>query len=118
MEKHMVVLFLVSSLVANNLSSPPKPTDQVKNKCDQKMLITTKTECRSCSLNFEIRCPDGYSKMTNGSGIRGCRYYLEIRTYTLSLPGCRHICMKEFQQPECCQGYWGPDCMGKLTLLT
>uniref|UniRef100_A0A674K130 Stabilin 2 n=1 Tax=Terrapene triunguis TaxID=2587831 RepID=A0A674K130_9SAUR len=79
--------------------------------CDQKMLITTKTECRSCSLNLEIRCPDGYSKMTNGSGIRGCRYYLEIRTYTLSLPGCRHICMKEFQQPECCQGYWGPDCM-------
>ncbi|XP_073179767.1 stabilin-2 [Lepidochelys kempii] len=111
MAKHMVVLFLVSSLVANNLSSPPKPKDQVKNKCDQKMLITTKTECRSCSLNLEIRCPAGYSKITNGSGIRDCRYYLEIRTYTLSLPGCRHICMKEFQQPECCQGYWGPDCM-------
>uniref|UniRef100_A0A8C3XJ35 Stabilin 2 n=1 Tax=Chelydra serpentina TaxID=8475 RepID=A0A8C3XJ35_CHESE len=83
----------------------------MKNKCAQKMLITTKTECRSCSLNLEIRCPDGYSKITNGSGIRDCRYYLEIRTYTLSLPGCRHICMKEFQQPECCQGYWGPDCM-------
>ncbi|RMC03028.1 hypothetical protein DUI87_20221 [Hirundo rustica rustica] len=39
------------------------------------------------------------------------RYYLEIKTYTLSLPGCRHRCVKEFEQPECCQGHWGPDCM-------
>lgn len=42
------------------------------------------------------------------------RYYLEIRSHSLSLPGCRHSCTKEIQQPECCQGYWGPDCMGKL----
>uniref|UniRef100_A0A8D0G926 Stabilin 2 n=1 Tax=Sphenodon punctatus TaxID=8508 RepID=A0A8D0G926_SPHPU len=82
-----------------------------ENRCDQKTLVTTKTVCRSCSLNFEIQCPDGYTKITNGSGIRDCRYYLEIRTYTLSLPGCRHMCMKEYQQPQCCQGYWGPDCL-------
>lgn len=44
------------------------------------------------------------------------RYYLEIKTHTLSFPGCRHACMKEFEQPECCQGHWGPDCMGKLLL--
>lgn len=42
------------------------------------------------------------------------RYYLEIKTHTLSFPGCRHHCMKEFEQPECCQGHWGPECMGKL----
>ncbi|OWK58296.1 Stabilin-2 [Lonchura striata] len=43
------------------------------------------------------------------------RYYLEIKTHTLSFPGCRHRCVKEFEQPECCQGHWGPDCMaGKV----
>ncbi|NXF49252.1 STAB2 protein, partial [Oceanites oceanicus] len=86
---------------------------QVKKQCDQKLLIRMKTECVPCSLNLETQCPAGYTKITNGTGIPDCRYYLEIKTYTLSFPGCRHHCMKEFEQPECCQGHWGPDCMGK-----
>uniref|UniRef100_H3AR94 Stabilin 2 n=1 Tax=Latimeria chalumnae TaxID=7897 RepID=H3AR94_LATCH len=28
-----------------------------------------------------------------------------------SLPGCHHICTKEFPDPQCCPGFWGPDCM-------
>uniref|UniRef100_A0A8B9C547 Stabilin 2 n=1 Tax=Anser brachyrhynchus TaxID=132585 RepID=A0A8B9C547_9AVES len=80
-------------------------------RCDQKLLIRMKTECVPCSLNLETQCPAGYTKITNGTGIPDCRYYLEIKTHTLSFPGCRHACMKEFEQPECCQGHWGPDCM-------
>uniref|UniRef100_A0A8B9D5B9 Stabilin 2 n=1 Tax=Anser cygnoides TaxID=8845 RepID=A0A8B9D5B9_ANSCY len=84
---------------------------QMKKRCDQKLLIRMKTECVPCSLNLETQCPAGYTKITNGTGIPDCRYYLEIKTHTLSFPGCRHACMKEFEQPECCQGHWGPDCM-------
>uniref|UniRef100_A0A8C0IEQ5 Stabilin 2 n=1 Tax=Bubo bubo TaxID=30461 RepID=A0A8C0IEQ5_BUBBB len=84
---------------------------QVKKQCDQKLLIRMKTECVPCSLNLETQCPAGYTKITNGTGIPDCRYYLEIKTHILSFPGCRHHCMKEFEQPECCQGHWGPDCM-------
>uniref|UniRef100_A0A8C0FEV3 Stabilin 2 n=1 Tax=Bubo bubo TaxID=30461 RepID=A0A8C0FEV3_BUBBB len=80
-------------------------------QCDQKLLIRMKTECVPCSLNLETQCPAGYTKITNGTGIPDCRYYLEIKTHILSFPGCRHHCMKEFEQPECCQGHWGPDCM-------
>uniref|UniRef100_A0A672US94 Stabilin 2 n=1 Tax=Strigops habroptila TaxID=2489341 RepID=A0A672US94_STRHB len=83
-------------------------------QCDQKLLIRMKTECVPCSLNLETQCPAGYTKITNGTGIPDCRYYLEIKTHTLSFPGCRHHCIKEFEQPECCQGRWGPDCIGKL----
>uniref|UniRef100_A0A663ECU0 Stabilin 2 n=1 Tax=Aquila chrysaetos chrysaetos TaxID=223781 RepID=A0A663ECU0_AQUCH len=83
----------------------------MKKQCDQKLLIRMKTECVPCSLNLETQCPAGYTKITNGTGIPDCRYYLEIKTHTLSFPGCRHHCMKEFEQPECCQGHWGPDCM-------
>ncbi|XP_019370885.1 PREDICTED: stabilin-2 isoform X2 [Gavialis gangeticus] len=113
MGKDLAILFLVLPLVAKSLYSPSQTTDQAKKRCDEKLLVTMKTECQSCFLNFEMDCPAGYMKITNGSGIRDCRYYLaiEIKTYTLSLPGCRHICTKEFQQPECCQGYWGPNCM-------
>uniref|UniRef100_A0A8D2LBQ4 Stabilin 2 n=1 Tax=Varanus komodoensis TaxID=61221 RepID=A0A8D2LBQ4_VARKO len=88
-----------------------------KNRCNENTIVTTKTTCRSCSLNSDIQCPEGYTKITNGSGIRDCRYYIEIRKFTLSLPGCRHKCLKEFQQPQCCLGYWGPDCLGKSTSL-
>ncbi|NXW61389.1 STAB2 protein, partial [Eurystomus gularis] len=86
---------------------------QMKKQCNQKLLIRMKTECVPCSLNFNTQCPAGYTKITNGTGIPDCRYYLEITAHTLSFPGCRHHCMKEFEQPECCKGYWGPDCMGK-----
>lgn len=41
------------------------------------------------------------------------RYTFEVRSYSLSLPGCRHICRKTYLQPQCCPGHWGPDCMGK-----
>uniref|UniRef100_A0A8C9BB91 Stabilin-2 n=1 Tax=Phocoena sinus TaxID=42100 RepID=A0A8C9BB91_PHOSS len=81
-------------------------------RCDKKSLLTIRTECQSCSLNFGMKCPDGYAKITNGTvGIRDCRYTFEVRTYSLSLPGCRHICRKDYLQPHCCPGHWGPDCM-------
>uniref|UniRef100_A0A452QQ50 Stabilin 2 n=1 Tax=Ursus americanus TaxID=9643 RepID=A0A452QQ50_URSAM len=83
-------------------------------RCDKKSLLTVRTECQSCSLNVGTKCPDGYTKVTNGSvGVRDCRYIFEIRKYSLSLPGCRHICRKDYVQPQCCPGHWGPDCMGK-----
>ncbi|KAJ7329072.1 hypothetical protein JRQ81_015246, partial [Phrynocephalus forsythii] len=108
--RHWAILFLLSSLTVN-IFGLMEINEQRKNKCDEKTLVTTKTKCRSCSLNFEIQCPEGYTKITNSSGIHDCRYYLEIRTVTLSFPGCRHICMREFQESQCCQGYWGPECL-------
>ena len=41
------------------------------------------------------------------------RYTFEVRAYSLFLPGCRHICRRDYLQPQCCPGHWGPDCMGK-----
>uniref|UniRef100_A0A8D1ENR5 Stabilin-2 n=1 Tax=Sus scrofa TaxID=9823 RepID=A0A8D1ENR5_PIG len=81
-------------------------------RCDKKAVLIMRTECQPCSLNFGTKCPDGYTKITNGTvGVRDCRYPFEVRTYTLSLPGCRHICRKDYLQPQCCPGHWGPDCM-------
>ncbi|XP_066561323.1 stabilin-2 isoform X2 [Amia ocellicauda] len=82
-----------------------------KNTCDKKAVVTTRTECRSCALNAKVNCPDGYKKMTIGSGNSDCRYLYPLRNYSLSLPGCSHACFKEVLQPECCPGYWGPDCI-------
>ncbi|XP_012590675.1 PREDICTED: stabilin-2 [Condylura cristata] len=104
-------LLFFLGLAVQHLSSLPETTEQA-TRCDKKSLLTIRTECKSCSLNFRIKCPDGYTKITNGSiGVRDCRYTFEVKTYSLSLPGCRHICRKDYLQPQCCPGHWGPDCL-------
>ncbi|XP_053441606.1 stabilin-2 isoform X1 [Nycticebus coucang] len=109
MLQRFLIFFLL--LVVQNFCSPAETTGQAK-RCDKKSLLTIRTQCQSCSFNFKVKCPDGYTKITNGSvGVRDCRYSFEVRTYSLSLPGCRHICRKDYLQPQCCPGHWGPDCM-------
>ncbi|XP_060233840.1 stabilin-2 isoform X2 [Meriones unguiculatus] len=105
----LIPLFL--GLVVRSTCTLAEAPGQGK-RCDKKSLLTIKTECQSCSISFATKCPDGYIKVTNGSvGVRDCRFPFEIRTYTLALPGCRHICRKDYLQPQCCPGHWGPDCM-------
>ncbi|XP_029419209.1 stabilin-2-like, partial [Nannospalax galili] len=109
MLQHLIIVFL--GLFVQSTCSPAEATGLAK-RCDKKSVITIRTECQTCSLNFAVKCPDGYTKITNGSvGVRDCRYTFEIRTHSLSLPGCRHICRKDYLQPQCCPGHWGPDCM-------
>lgn len=46
-------------------------------RCDKKAVLIMRTECQPCSLNFGTKCPDGYTKITNGTvGVRDCRYSL------------------------------------------
>nr|XP_015207478.1 PREDICTED: stabilin-2-like [Lepisosteus oculatus] len=85
--------------------------DGVKNRCDKKTLVMTKSECRSCILSAKVDCPEGYKKISTGSGNPDCRYLYSVNNYSLSLPGCSHICIKEVMEPQCCPGYWGTDCM-------
>ncbi|MBN3320010.1 STAB2 protein, partial [Atractosteus spatula] len=85
--------------------------DGAKNRCDKKTLVMTKSECRSCILSPKVDCPEGYKKISTGSGNPDCRYLYSVNNYSLSLPGCSHICIKEVMEPQCCPGYWGTDCM-------
>ncbi|MXQ98766.1 hypothetical protein E5288_WYG018307 [Bos mutus] len=67
-----VILFFLG-LVVQNLCFLSETAEQGK-RCDKKSLLTIRTECQSCSVNFGMKCPDGYTKITNGTpGIRDCR---------------------------------------------
>ncbi|KAK6487901.1 stabilin-2-like [Huso huso] len=81
------------------------------NRCDKKTLINAKTVCQSCTISKQVDCLAGYLKKTQGIGNRDCRYILTMQNFSLSLPGCSHVCAKEFLDPHCCPGYWGSDCM-------
>ncbi|XP_062347248.1 stabilin-2 isoform X1 [Cinclus cinclus] len=111
MERSPGFFFFFAFLLVMKPCLTSQVQDEVKKQCDQKLLIRMKTKCVPCSLNLDTQCPAGYTKITNGTGTPDCRYYLEIKTHTLTFPGCQHRCVKEFKQPECCQGHWGPDCM-------
>ncbi|XP_058164624.1 stabilin-2 isoform X2 [Dasypus novemcinctus] len=105
------LLILVLGLAVQSVCSPTETTRQAK-RCDKKSTLTMRTECQSCSLLFGKKCPDGYITVTDISlGVRDCSYTFQVKTYTFSLPGCRHICKKDYLQPHCCPGHWGPDCM-------
>ncbi|KAG9490521.1 hypothetical protein GDO78_006061 [Eleutherodactylus coqui] len=86
-------------------------TQTTQSVCVEKVLITSRTDCRSCAVNAAVKCMDGFTKTTTGSGIRDCRYFLQLTSYSLTLPGCRHTCTNNTFVSKCCRGYWGPDCM-------
>ncbi|XP_005374632.1 PREDICTED: stabilin-2 isoform X2 [Chinchilla lanigera] len=105
------LVFMFLGLVLQKSCSLTEATEQGK-RCDKKSVLTIMTKCEPCWLHSKTTCPDGYKKIINGSvGIRDCRYTFKVDTYSLALSGCRHICRKNYLQPQCCPGYWGPDCM-------
>nr|XP_033807631.1 stabilin-2 isoform X2 [Geotrypetes seraphini] len=83
----------------------------VQNRCDEYALIPAKSVCQSCSLSLKFNCSKGYTQTTIGVGIRDCRYYIETKTQSFSLPGCRHVCIKKYTLPRCCPAHWGLDCL-------
>ncbi|XP_041744945.1 stabilin-2 isoform X2 [Coregonus clupeaformis] len=83
-----------------------------KNRCDRTTLVMTKTECHSCSISFNVGCPAGYNKKIPGKGNPDCKYRVSpMASLVLSIKGCSHECYKQVDEPRCCPGYWGPDCI-------
>ncbi|XP_055506603.1 stabilin-2 isoform X2 [Leucoraja erinacea] len=104
--QHIISLqmMLLAACVADTLL-------QKSNRCDKKVLFSSTTHCRSCVLNARIRCPQNTTQVTKGVGSRDCRYRIPLQKFFLSVPGCRHVCLKDIIEHHCCSGYWGADCM-------
>ncbi|XP_056311873.1 stabilin-2-like [Danio aesculapii] len=79
-----------------------------QKRCDKNIQVLTKSRCHSCSLSHLAKCPNGYAKTPPGTSNRDCRYYV---TPAFSISGCSFDCYKDVVEPQCCQGYWGNDCM-------
>ncbi|KAM6256750.1 stabilin-1 [Porphyrio hochstetteri] len=79
-------------------------------RCNIKTMFTLNTACTACAAVPKMLCPRGWSKTTQGLGVRNCRYTVKLGENTLSLPGCHHICKKEIEEKRCCPGFWGTEC--------
>ncbi|KFO30281.1 Stabilin-2 [Fukomys damarensis] len=70
MLRRLVIILL--GLVSPNSCSLAEATGQ-GNRCDKKSVLTFRTECQPCTLNFRAKCPDGYTKVTNLTvGVEDC----------------------------------------------
>ncbi|XP_061582556.1 stabilin-1 [Cololabis saira] len=91
----------------DGLLYPPSILPILPHRCDVTESKITVTPCAHCSYLDEVRCPDGSVEMERHQS--GCDY--------LSLPfgqsyskGCAKFCNSTRQVPECCPGFFGPDC--------
>ncbi|XP_078677001.1 stabilin-2-like isoform X1 [Branchiostoma floridae x Branchiostoma belcheri] len=91
-------------------ASSPRPS-RFGSRCDVTATVTATTACRTCPLNAEVECPKGTTKTTQGEGLRDCQYRIPVfGSWGIVLTGCHHVCARQVLQPQCCPGYWGPDC--------
>nr|XP_054588408.1 stabilin-1 isoform X5 [Nothobranchius furzeri] len=63
--------------------------------------------CVHCSFLKETRCPEGSVELHSHQ--TGCEYTQLTLKYTSS-KGCAKYCNTTRQVPECCKGFYGPDC--------
>ena len=75
------------------------------------------TECVLCSKNSHIECPRNATKVTSENGLQTCQLELNMGNETnpriIKMAGCSHTCLERIPEPYCCEGYYGPNCIGK-----
>ncbi|XP_069823235.1 stabilin-1 [Dendropsophus ebraccatus] len=78
----------------------------LKNRCDVTKVTTNKTRCGSCTRG--ISCPrDTVRQEPQGIGFGSCLY----KRKNTMLPGCRFNCISTSVELQCCEGYYGHQCL-------
>lgn len=91
--------------------------------CKMERILTNRfeTECVLCSKNSDTDCPRNATKLTTDNGHKNCQLDLNMGNETdpriITTTGCSHICLENIPDPYCCDGYYGPNCLGKLISL-
>ena len=111
-DKIVRIIILVLSLIVlngrgNELGQCPKSLKQVFG-----------TKCTSCDINVFVDCPPGSTKLTTHFDTESCQYYESYGLeHNITKDGCYHECEKTVEIPECCKGFWGANCDGKISFL-
>ena len=90
-----------------------------QNFCNKTDTFVIKSECAPCLETLKGgQCPNGTEQVTQGQGVDDCFHSSEVSEKVLvKYKGCRHLCKGKTIIPECCPGFYGPDCLG-LSLLS
>ncbi|XP_075689894.1 stabilin-1 isoform X2 [Rhinoderma darwinii] len=78
----------------------------LKNRCDTPKITVKKTKCNSC--NKGIQCPeDTVLQEPLGIGSGRCTY----KRRNNMIPGCRFSCISTTVDLQCCEGFYGHQCL-------
>ena len=102
MEKQLLLLLMVVPLAT------------LARRCNRPINVYSWNPCMECSVNVFHRCPAGYRTVTGGEGVQRCSYLVHFGANfgQLAVPGCQHLCSRIIIQRECCDGFWGRNCLG------
>lgn len=78
----------------------------ILHQCNITQVNTVFGPCKACSIGYYL-CPEGYEQVDKNDLIKDC-YYPYHDGY--SRKGCRGLCEQRTLVPECCHGYFGPNC--------
>ena len=83
--------------------------------CPETQTMTFETECISCHINVFTDCPDGSKMLTRMEGTANCTYEMHLGPGpNITKDGCTHTCESNTTVDQCCRGFWGPKCDGKV----
>ncbi|XP_041639647.1 stabilin-1 isoform X2 [Cheilinus undulatus] len=91
----------------DGLLYPPSILPILPHRCDvieKKILVG---QCDHCGFFREIPCPEGSTEME--TYLTGCEYH-ESPVSMFLRQGCAKYCNATKLVPECCRGFYGPDC--------
>ncbi|XP_047440209.1 stabilin-1 [Mugil cephalus] len=91
----------------DGLLYPPSILPILPHRCDVIESKITVGPCVHCSYLYETECPAGTVELDYH--LTGCEYVTSPLKPTPS-KGCAKYCNTTRQVPECCKGFYGPDC--------
>ncbi|XP_054473785.1 stabilin-1 [Anoplopoma fimbria] len=91
----------------DGLLYPPSILPILPHRCDVTENKITVGPCVHCSYLYETECPDGTVEMDSHQ--THCTY-LESRVSMAHKSGCAKFCNATKTVPQCCKGFYGPDC--------
>ncbi|XP_076861229.1 stabilin-2-like isoform X2 [Brachyhypopomus gauderio] len=86
---------------------PPSIEPILPHRCDITENVKYKGRCVSCTSVTRSTCPTGVSM---NSFSRGCVYMKTSLGLNVPNLGCSLYCSENRTTPQCCKGFFGPDC--------
>ncbi|XP_049588894.1 stabilin-1 isoform X3 [Syngnathus scovelli] len=93
--------------VVDGLLYPPTILPIMPHRCDHIQIQITQGPCVHCSYLYETSCPDGSTELN--THLIGCDY-TPSPLHRSPSKGCAKNCNVTTRTPECCDGFFGPDC--------
>ncbi|MGH0187624.1 UNVERIFIED_CONTAM: hypothetical protein FKN15_025746 [Acipenser sinensis] len=98
--------------VIDGILIPPSIVPILPHRCDVTEYNIVMGQCVDCSELDTTSCPLGSTELDKFH--KGCEYISSVMNIITNRRGCAKYCNKTVVRPDCCKGFYGPDCKACL----